>query len=52
MFDEIDDPLMWKFHCEACDIHMSLIVHNCDEAPVFCPMCGDDMNEEWSEEDV
>jgi len=41
----------WQFICAACEIEMSLTVYRCDEAPVFCPMCGDDMNEEWDAED-
>tara|TARA_R110000868_G_scaffold30953_3_gene113844 strand:+ start:495 stop:653 length:159 start_codon:yes stop_codon:yes gene_type:complete len=52
MIDELDDPLMWNSKCDACDISMKLVVYSCDEAPVFCPMCGDDMNEEWDEDDV
>jgi len=48
----MSDPYFWKFHCPSCDIHMSLVVQDCDEMPVFCPMCGDDTNENWDEEDI
>ena len=47
-----EDQISWRFDCESCDTLMVLTVVGCDEQPIFCPMCGDDMNEDWSEEDV
>ena len=46
----MSDPYPWNFHCPSCDVNMSLVVQDCDETPVFCPMSGDDMNEEWHED--
>jgi len=45
----MSDWYSYDCECPACDCDMSLIVRDCDELPIFCPMCGDDMNSEWKE---
>ena len=38
----------YTLECESCDAKMELKVFIEDELPCFCPMCGHDMNEEWT----
>ena len=32
--------------CPSCETKIKLEV-DIDEMPVYCPMCGEDVNEEW-----
>jgi len=45
------DEYEYKLECPACEIHMNLVVVDEDELPVYCPMCGEDVNEEWKSVD-
>jgi hypothetical protein len=47
----MSDPYPYTFECPSCDCNISLTVYDCDELPIFCPMCGDDMNGEWDEKE-
>jgi len=40
----------YTLECSSCDCKMTLIVQNEDEFPCFCPMCGEDVNEDWIDE--
>lgn len=33
--------------CPSCETRIELEVIDVDEMPVYCPMCGEDVNEEW-----
>jgi len=39
----------YKYHleCVSCETVIDLVVHDLDELPCYCPMCGEDVNEEW-----
>lgn len=41
----------YKLECPACETEMELLVTGQDEFPCYCPMCGDDVDEEWIEEE-
>lgn len=43
--DLCEEP--YELHCPHCEVNVFLSVMNEDEEPVFCPMCGEDVNEEW-----
>ncbi len=45
------DEYNYTLDCPACEVHVEAKVFEEDELPVFCPMCGEDVNEEWTEED-
>jgi len=45
------DEYTYTLECPACDVKMVLTVLNEDELPCNCPMCGEDVNEEWTIDD-
>jgi len=42
------DEYNYTLECPACEVSMEVKVFEEDELPVFCPMCGEDVNEEWT----
>ena len=42
------DEYNYTLECTECECEMSLTVQYEDELPCYCPMCGADMNEEWT----
>ena len=42
------DEFYYLLKCPSCDVSLNLKVFEEDELPAFCPMCGEDVNEEWS----
>ena len=45
------DEFDYVLECPSCDVSLSLRVFDEDELPAFCPLCGEDVNEEWSVDD-
>jgi rRNA maturation endonuclease Nob1 len=41
------EEFKYTLECPACEVVMVLEVKEEDELPAFCPMCGQDTNEEW-----
>jgi hypothetical protein len=37
--------------CNSCDVKLQLKVVHEDEMPVYCPLCGEDVNEVWQKSD-
>jgi endogenous inhibitor of DNA gyrase (YacG/DUF329 family) len=37
----------YSLNCPSCDAAVDIRVRHEDELPVFCPMCGEDVNESW-----
>jgi endogenous inhibitor of DNA gyrase (YacG/DUF329 family) len=37
----------FSLNCPSCDSEVTIKVSQEDELPVFCPMCGEDVNENW-----
>jgi len=42
------DEFDYALECPSCDVSLTMRVVDEDERPAFCPMCGEDVNEEWS----
>jgi len=42
------DEYKYTLECGSCEAKMELVVYHEDELPVYCPMCGDDQNHEWT----
>lgn len=38
----------YTLECPSCGVEMELMVCDEDELPCYCPMCGEDVNEEWT----
>jgi hypothetical protein len=34
------DPQEYSISCEMCDVDTEILVYDIDEIPLFCPMCG------------
>lgn len=41
----------YTLECPSCQADIEMIVRNEDEFPVFCSMCGEDVNEKWTIDD-
>lgn len=42
------DEYTYTLECPSCEVKMTLVVSHEDELPCYCPMCGEDVNEEWT----
>ena len=42
------DEFDYSLNCPSCDSKIYIRVRQVDELPIFCPMCGEDVNEAWS----
>lgn len=42
------DEYKYFLECTSCETKLELVVHDVDELPIFCPMCGDDQNSNWN----
>jgi uncharacterized paraquat-inducible protein A len=42
------EEFLYVLNCLSCDVRVQLKVIDEEELPAFCPMCGEDVNEEWS----
>lgn len=34
------DEIEYDFDCDYCEAEITVIIHNIDEKPSYCPMCG------------
>ena len=41
------DEYTYTLECTGCEVEMTLVIQGEDEYPCFCPMCGEDVNENW-----
>ena|GEM_PF-3186943 len=46
----IMEEYKYKLECSSCEVQIEIEVINENELPCYCPMCGEDMNEEWVEQ--
>lgn len=42
----------FSLNCPSCDSKINIRVSQEDELPIFCPMCGEDVNEHWKSMDT
>jgi len=42
------EEFKYTLECPSCEVNTTLEVTGEDEFPTFCPMCGEDVNEEWT----
>jgi len=42
------DEYNYTLECPSCECVCHLVVYGEDELPCNCPMCGEDVNEEWT----
>jgi Zn ribbon nucleic-acid-binding protein len=42
------DEFNYTLVCPSCEVSVELKVYVEDELPVYCSMCGEDVNEEWT----
>jgi len=45
------DEYKYTLECGSCEARMELVVYDEDELPIYCPLCGEDVNEEWLKKD-
>lgn len=43
------DEYKYQVECSGCECKVILIVQDEDEFPCFCPMCGQDIADEWKQ---
>ena len=37
----MDEPITYNVQCNLCDTKTDVTVHEVDEKPIFCMMCGE-----------
>jgi len=40
-----EEDVIYHLDCIVCDMEFTIIVHEIDEKPNFCPMCGEEFLE-------
>lgn len=42
------DEFNYTLDCPSCEVETHTRIYGEDELPCYCPMCGEDVNEEWT----
>lgn len=42
------DEYNYTLECPNCEVESHTTIFGEDEFPIYCPMCGEDVNEEWT----